>query len=241
MTFVDLHCHWLPGIDDGVTNAADGIALLRELGALGFSQVITTPHIRPGVFPNTQAGISRAFTAFASEIARHAPLPAVAFAAEHFFDDEVFQLLVTGQGVTYPGEGHAALIELSMSAPPVQLTQRFFELRCRGLRPVLAHPERYPYVWENPAMLEPLLDGGTLLLLDVAALVGKYGRQPEHTAHELLERGYYYAACSDAHHPTDAKLVARSLERLQSVAGSEEVAFLFGEGPRRILEGRVET
>ncbi|MEM9876362.1 MAG: CpsB/CapC family capsule biosynthesis tyrosine phosphatase, partial [Myxococcota bacterium] len=123
---------------------------------------------------------------------------------------------------------------------PVHYRQRFFELRMKKLRPVLAHPERYRPVWDDLAVLDPLLDGGTVLLLDVAALVGKYGRGAKRCAHELLEEGYYYAACSDAHRVSDVDEVAKGIDRLRTLVGDEETDFLLREGPERICSGRVQ-
>jgi protein-tyrosine phosphatase len=105
---------------------------------------------------------------------------------------------------------------------------------------VLAHPERYRPVWKDPHVLEPLLDGGTVLLLDVAALVGKYGRKPRKVAERLLDLGFYYAACSDAHRAADADDVAAGIDKLFKRMGAEEAEFLLREGPQRILDGTVE-
>ena len=106
---------------------------------------------------------------------------------------------------------------------------------------MLAHPERYEPVWRDPHVLDPLVDGGAVLLLDVAALVGKYGRAPRRAAEALLEQGYYYAACSDAHGARDLDDVERGIERLFDDVGDEEATFLLTAGPRAILDGRVDT
>jgi protein-tyrosine phosphatase len=86
-----------------------------------------------------------------------------------------------------------------------------------------------------------LLDGGAVLLLDVAALVGKYGRAPRRAAEELIDRGYYYAACSDAHAPKDVADVRSGIDALFKAVGDEDASFMLIDGPRAILEGRVET
>jgi protein-tyrosine phosphatase len=96
-------------------------------------------------------------------------------------------------------------------------------------------------VWSDIAVLDPLLDGGAVLLLDVAALAGKYGRAPRKAAERLVEAGYYQAACSDAHGVKDVKEVADGIKRLFDQAGAEEATFLLAEGPKEILEGRVST
>jgi protein-tyrosine phosphatase len=84
-----------------------------------------------------------------------------------------------------------------------------------------------------------LIDSGVAALLDVAALVGKYGREPQRAAEDLLERGLYHAACSDAHRPADVVEVTRGIERVATLYGQEEVDFLLREGPSLILEGKL--
>ena len=236
--FIDLHCHWVAGIDDGARTVADSVDMLRALADVGFSQVVATPHMRTGMFDNEKQELEDAYAATMQEIERH-DLPAGGLSSEHHLDDLVFQALLDGDGLPYPG-GNAALIEFPNDRFPLRHRDRLFELRCRRIRPVLAHPERYRPVWEDIAVLDAILDGGTVLLLDVAALVGKYGRQPKRTAIELLEAGYYYAACSDAHRAKDAKEVAKGIKKLRSLMGDDEADFLLRDGPRNILAGSVE-
>jgi protein-tyrosine phosphatase len=160
----------------------------------------------------------------------------VHLASEHFFDDVVFGRLVRGEGLAYPGGG-SALVELGQGAFPLRLPHRFFDLRRAGIVPVLAHPERYEPVWRDDACLDPLLDAGAHLLLDVCALIGKYGRAPQRAAEKLLESEAYEAACSDSHRPSDVDQVVRSIDRLRSLVGDEETSRLLGDGPRALLGG----
>jgi protein-tyrosine phosphatase len=102
---------------------------------------------------------------------------------------------------------------------------------------VIAHPERYRVIWERPSVLDRLLDSGAVALLDVAALVGKYGRQPQRCAERLLEGEAYHAACSDAHRLRDVPEVARGIELVRRRYGDAEVDALFCRGPREILAG----
>jgi protein-tyrosine phosphatase len=238
--FIDLHCHWVAGVDDGVKTPAESAALLAGLRSIGFSTVVATPHMRPGMFDNTSEVLRAAFDATRAALHGAPGLPELLLSSEHFFDDIVFQRLMTDQGLPYPG-GHAALVEFPNARFPAMITSRIFDLRRRRIRPVIAHPERYEPVWRDPASLDPLLDGGAVLLLDVAALAGKYGRTPRRSAEKLLELGYYYAACSDAHAPRDIEAVAEGIELLHRLAGDEEARFLLEEGPRSILEGRVDS
>jgi protein-tyrosine phosphatase len=213
--------------------------MLRALRSAGFDFVMATPHMRPSMFDNEKADLQRAFGAMGPALSE-AGLPEVGLASEHYFDDVVFERMMSGAALPYPG-GKALLVEFPTEAFPARITDRIFDLRLKQLRPVLAHPERYKPVWKDPAVLEPLMDGGAVLLLDVAALVGKYGRAPERAAHKLLEEGWYDAACSDAHRARDVDEVARGIDRLEKLVGPEETQFLLRDGPRAILKGTLEA
>jgi protein-tyrosine phosphatase len=238
--YVDLHCHWVPGIDDGVRSADEGVELLRRLRAAGFEHVVATPHMRPGMFPNDRSSIEAAYQTMAARVAQETAMPSVGLGSEHYLDDEVFARLVRGEGIAYPG-GHAILVELHADIFPLHLDERMRDLRRAGLRPVLAHPERYRKIWSDVSVLDDLLAVGVLLLLDVASLAGKYGSKPQKTAESLLREGYYYAACSDAHRPDDVASVQAGIERLGRLAGQEDASYLLSEGPRSILDGRLPS
>jgi len=236
--FIDLHCHYVPGIDDGASSVQDGIAMLRGLYGLGFARVTATPHTRPGMFDNTAATIGAAFTQFENSVPTNEPLPELALSSEHYFDEVVFQRLLKGEGLPYPG-GKAVLLEFYQIDFPPMIQHRLFDLRTRGLLPVIAHPERYQCLWRDPQILENLVDSGSAALLDIASLVGKYGRKTQECAEVLLERGLYHAACSDAHRPSDVEEVARGIDRLRTLYGPEEVTFMFREGPEQLLAGAL--
>ncbi len=232
---VDLHCHWVAAIDDGARTADEGARMLQRLHEVGFDDVVATPHMRPGMFDNDRPNLERAFAAMQQTLeAFPARLPTVHLASEHFFDDIVYGRMIRGEVLPYPG-GKSVLVEFGATAFPVRIQHRFFDLRRAGLAPVLAHPERYEPVWRDDACLEPLLDAGALLLLDVCSLVGKYGRAPQRAAEKLLEDEAYEAACTDAHRPHDVDLVANAIERLSVLVGEAETRRLFSEGPRTIV------
>jgi protein-tyrosine phosphatase len=241
--FVDLHCHWVAAIDDGARTVDEGISMLRRLHQVGFDDVVATPHMRPGMFDNDRTQIQRAFDEMRRVLAATPEVPAVHLASEHFFDDVVFGRLVRGEALPYRpldprrADPSPVLIEFGHGGFPLRAQHRFFDLRRAGLRPVLAHPERYEPVWKDDGCLDPLLDAGADLLLDVCSLVGKYGRAPQRAAEKLLEDDAYEAACSDSHRVADVDVVAAAIDRLFELVGDEEGQRLLGEAPRAILRG----
>jgi protein-tyrosine phosphatase len=236
--YIDLHCHFVPGIDDGARTAEEGVALLQALHEAGFERTIATPHMRPGLFENTAAEISAAYDRMLPVIARSTGVPQTALSSEHYFTDEVYQRILAGSGLPYPG-GRAVLLEFyEIDFLPV-IEQRLYDLRRRRLTPVIAHPERYRCFWKSAARLEDLVRTGTVALLDTAALVGKYGKEPEKCARKLLKEGLYHAACSDAHRPDDVEEVLDGMKYIRKRHGEDEIERLFREGPEEILAGRA--
>lgn len=236
--YVDLHCHYVPGVDDGVRTLDESLRLLRALGALGYTDVVATPHIRTAMFDNRKPALEKSFEELVS-ILDTATLPRLSLAAEHFCDDVFFGLLADNQVLPYRG-GHAILIEFRYDAWPRRIEEQLFRMQVKGLRPLIAHPERYQPLFDTTDPLDPLLDVGAMTLLDTMSLVGKYGDRCRRAAERMLEEGAYDAACSDSHRPEDVDVMAKAIERLRALVGAAEARALLGDHPRGILDGSYD-
>ncbi len=235
--FVDLHLHFVPAVDDGVKTLEDAVKVCRGLGELGYAKLVTTPHIRAGMFDNTRHGLEAAFAAFHAEIHKHPGLPELALSAEHHCDSNFLALLTRGELLPFPG-GHALLVEFPNDAIPLGFEQLVFKLGLKGVRPIIAHPERYTPLFKRTDPVDRLLDQDVGLQLDLLSLVGKYGRAPCKAAERMIEEGAYLVAATDTHHPDDLPRVAKAIERLFQLVGDEEANMLLGENPRRLLAGQ---
>ncbi|MCH2109061.1 MAG: protein tyrosine phosphatase [Polyangiaceae bacterium] len=255
--FVDLHCHWIPKIDDGARTKEEGLAILKGLKSLGFGRVAATPHMRPGLFELSKGQMETAFDAFTAEIPKNPEYPEVFLGSEHFFDAQVLARIHANEGVPWQSrkkpvrgvpEGvepdldslapRAILVEFEDLLPAPLIEKQLFELQAAGFLPVIAHPERYRACWKDLSLVKRLLDLGNALLLDVCSLVGKYGFRPRRTAWKMLDANLYDAACSDAHRPKDIRLVAESLKKIEAKYGGDELEFLFSQGPEALLRGK---
>jgi len=168
--------------------------------------------MRPGMFDNTKSDLELAFARHAAGPRRGRPARRWRSRPSTFFDDVVFQRALTGQALPYPG-GQAMLVEFPVDVFPTRIADRFFDLRCRGIRPGARRiPNDTGRSGTNVRVLDPLVDGGAVLLLDVAAVVGKYGRATERAALKLLEEGYYYAPAATRTGPRTWKM-SRSVSR----------------------------
>ena len=233
--YVDLHSHYIPGVDDGVRTLDESLRLLRGLKALGFEVVVATPHIRTAMFENRKPALQKAFAELIS-LVDPTTVPKLSLGAEHYFDDVFFGLLEKDEVLPYRAN-KSILVEFRYEAWPMNLEQRIFKIEIAGYMPVIAHPERYHALFSRTDSLDPLLDAGCATLLDTMSLMGRYGEQPRRAAERMLEEGAYDAACSDAHRPDDVDVMARGIERLKKLVGKEEADALLGTRARQILEG----
>jgi protein-tyrosine phosphatase len=234
--FIDLHLHYVPGVDDGVTSIEDAITVLRGLKALGYSQLVTTPHIRSGMFDNDRDGLTRAFQDFCARVGDDPSLPALALSAEHHCDANFLALLESNTLLPYPG-ARSLLLELPHDALPVALDRLIFRIAQKGLRTVIAHPERYVPLFKRTDPVDPLLDQEVGLQLDLMSLVGKYGRASRKAAERMLEEGAYTIAATDTHRVEDLARVEEAINLLHKRVGNEEATLLLAENPRRLLAG----
>jgi protein-tyrosine phosphatase len=161
--------HWVAGVDDGAQSLRRQprpAARPSKRGRLR-PRSSATPHMRPGMFDNTGCRAARGLRPPPSPRCRRRhprerrahPAGADALASEHFFDDIVFQRLAAGGDPSLcrlPREQGRARRAPDHARFPARIDHRFFDLMRRGLRPVIAHPERYEPVWDDPAVLEPL-------------------------------------------------------------------------------------
>jgi protein-tyrosine phosphatase len=234
--YIDLHLHVVPGVDDGVTRFEDAALVCRGLKSLGYERLVTTPHIRTGMFENRRAGLEAAFARLTQELADDATLPELGLSAEHHCDALFFELFQQGEILPFPGT-KAVLVEFPYDALPVNVEQICYKLRLKGLRPAIAHPERCTPLFKRTEPIARLIDQEVALQLDLMSLVGKYGRAVKKTAERLIDEGVYTIAATDSHSPEDIRRVGDSINALFKLVGDDEANILLGENPALLLRG----
>jgi protein-tyrosine phosphatase len=236
-SYVDLHAHFLPGLDDGAKTREQGLAMVDALAALGFTLVHATPHQRAGVFLPSRAAIDEAFADISTRAREGRPGLDLGLAAENFWDEVLHERLARREVPSYPG-GRAFLFELDPQFVPPRLEQTLFEIRLAGILPVLAHPERYLAIQHDVTRADTL--GRTVaMLVDAGALDGAHGRPAMKTARRLVEDGLAHAVTSDVHTTEDQRTVAAGMAWIRKRLGDRELDRLLSDNPRRILAGEL--
>ncbi len=205
----DMHSHLIPGIDDGAKTIEDSIALIRELNSAGFSRLITTPHIMSDYYKNTPEIINEGLeTVRAALLVEKIPVQIDA-AAEYYIDDGFLQKLENERLLTF-GDNYL-LVEISYMNPPDNIREIFFRTMVLGYKPILAHPERYPYWYNNFDEYRTIRDSGIALQLNLNSLTGYYGPDAKRIAEKLIDNSMIDMVGSDMHHQKHALALQKCL------------------------------
>ncbi|MDO7845477.1 CpsB/CapC family capsule biosynthesis tyrosine phosphatase [Hymenobacter sp. M29] len=199
----DMHSHLLPGLDDGAETVEHSVELLRALRELGFRKLVMTPHIMGDFYKNTPEGI-RAALKLLRDAATEAGLTDVELdcAAEYYLDEFLGRKLADGtEMLTFGGEKRYLLFETSYMNEPLNLFEIIFEMKAQGYRPVLAHPERYTYLYGRFAEIEKMRrDYDVLLQVNLNSLSGYYSPGAKKVAEQLIDGGLVDFVGTDTHH-----------------------------------------
>lgn len=196
--YIDIHSHLIPGIDDGAKDSSDSLGLIRQLQSYGFSQFITTPHVLTGVWNNTREGITSKEYEHVPFLKKHGVNAPFKAAAEYLMDDTFLKLFGNEKLLTIKDD--YVLVEMSYLNAPLQLYTILFELQLAGYKPILAHPERYVFNYNNYPEYKKLKKAGCLFQINLLSVTGYYGKGALEIAKRLLEDGMYDFAGSDVHH-----------------------------------------
>ena len=194
----DLHSHLVPGIDDGAQDPESALELIKGLQALGFQQIITTPHILWDVYPNTSEIILDGRRLLQERLDQENNRIKLGAAAEYFIDEHFEELLRTKQPLLAIKD-NLVLVEFSMVTAPMDLKDVLFEMQLQGYQPLIAHPERYIYLKGRKSFFDELKDSGCLFQLNLLSLAPFYGTSVQELAGYLIKKDFYDYAGTDVH------------------------------------------
>ncbi|RLL55894.1 capsular biosynthesis protein [Mariprofundus sp. EBB-1] len=236
----DIHCHLLPGIDDGASTLEQSLALARIAVADGITHLVCTPHIQPGTYNNNLNTISSAFSLFSYALVEHEIPLHVAMAAEVRICPEILPMIASGNIPMFkaPTGEMTMLLEFPHSHIPPGSDKMVRWLREQGIGVLIAHPERNKEMMRNVDKLLPFINMGCKLQLTAASLVGRFGDLSKIVAIELLKRGWVSLLATDAHNTNRRPPVMHEGRSVcESIVGVELANMLVNEGPWSLVGG----
>lgn len=194
----DFHSHLIPGIDDGAQDLNESISLITEMKKLGYQKLVTTPHIMSDFFKNTPENINQGLAEVRKELVQKGIDIVIEAAAEYYLDDGFIHKLETEPLLTF-GDKYL-LFEVSYINSPDNINEIIFKMNVSGYKPVMAHPERYPYWYREMDTYKRFKDQGVILQINLNSLAGYYGPEAKKVAEKLIDLDLVGAVGSDLHH-----------------------------------------
>jgi protein-tyrosine phosphatase len=232
---IDLHCHVLPGIDDGAKDLETSLAMARMASSDGISTIACTPHILPGVYNNIGAAIRQAVARLRESVSEaEIPIRLVAGADVHIAADLDVQL-GNGRALTL-NDSRYLLLEPPHHQLPRRLPDLIFGLQAAGYVPIVTHPERLSWIEGHYDLIKRLVRNSVLMQITAGSLMGRFGRRPRYWAERMLDDGLCHLLATDAH---DTKQrpprMAEARELVAQRLGQDEATHLVLTRPWGIL------
>ncbi|MCA1778023.1 MAG: hypothetical protein LC637_01185 [Xanthomonadaceae bacterium] len=237
--FIDLHCHILPGIDDGARNLDQSLAMARIAVADGIKTSLATPHHLNGAYHNPAESVRANLLRLAEALQRESIPLQVLPGAELHLVPELPEALREGTAMTIADRRRAVLVELPVHHIPHGAEQVLEAILAQGLTPVIAHPERNSELRKKPERLAQWVASGCLGQVTAQSCTGHFGRSAQQTARLMIQAGSIHVVASDAHRDhRRVPVISSALSPITKWTSTELATLLMQRFPADLADGR---
>ena len=237
---VDIHCHILHQYDDGSPSLSESLEMARMAAESGTTDIAVTPH-----FVGMSASLKDLpllmdhFQELSQAIAR-AQIPVTLHPGAEILCLPETAELARRKLLPTIGDTHYLLVEFYFDESLRYMDEMLHRIHSAGYIPVVAHPERYDAIQQDPLMLQRWFRSGYVLQLNKGSILGAFGRRAERAAHIILEAGLAHLIASDAHSSSRRTPHMKALHRwLDHNLSADYARILTEENPRRIIRGEA--
>lgn len=235
---IDFHSHILPNIDDGSRSVEETFNLIEEAKKVGFDQIVLTPHYMEGYYETDVAERETWVKAITENLRLRGFDGKLYLGNEIYISDNMISLLENAKASTINNTSYV-LFELPLNAEPLNLYNVIYELQQYKLQPVLAHPERYPFVQKEPEVLYDLVEKGVLLQSNYGSIIGQYGKKPQNLVKKMFENNLVHFLGSDVHRQgTIYTRINDCLDEIENIIGEERLEEITTINPSLALENK---
>ena len=234
---IDLHCHLLPGVDDGSKNMDISLKLANDAVRDGIDYALLTPHHMNGVYLNHKRAVIQQTQEFQVELDRH-KVPLKVFPGQEVRINGDLLTALDQDDILFADEGGRYLmLEFPDDDVPNYTSNMIYELMQRGIIPIIVHPERNTKIMKKPDILYRLLNRGCLSQITAGSYVGAFGYKVQKFSKQLIQTGQAYVFASDAHDLPNRKYeMTNAFAKLNHEFGNDYVS-RFSENAKRIING----
>ena len=231
---VDIHCHILPGIDDGAASWEIAVAMCRMATDDGIEHIVATPHAN-GRFAYDRAKFALLLTELESRVSGR---PSLSLGCDFHLSYENFLAVIESPSRFTIADTKYLLLELDDYSIPASVSGNLQKLFSRGLVPIITHPERNPILQGDPQRVLEWVQQGCLVQLTANSFTERWGGRAKATAEYLLNRGAVHVVASDAHGiRSRPPLLSQARVAIEALAGRSRAEALLSENPRAIMRG----
>jgi protein-tyrosine phosphatase len=236
---IDLHCHILPGLDDGSGSVEESLAMARTALRDGIHTVVATPHSLDGLYLNPLKEVSDAVESLKRALAENGLDLRLCLGADVHLCPAMVERVQKGEAITINNAGRYLLLELPPQILPDRLREEIFSLKIHGITPIITHPERHPAIQRDLRLLREMISLGALAQVTAMSVSGEFGGFVMACAEAMLGHRLVHIIASDAHSPDNRPpVLSRAMEAAEEILGSREEAEWMVEGlPAAILAG----
>ena len=237
---IDLHCHILPGVDDGAKSLKESLSMARRAVKDGIHTIVATPHTLDGIYQNSTREISSRVDSLQDELLRHHIDLRICAGADVHLCPQMVELIKRGDAGTI-NNGKYMLLELPSQTIPPGVKDEIFDLKMNGITPIISHPERHPAIQRDMEILEGLVRMGALCQVTAMSITGDFGGMIRHCAEIILRHRLVHVIASDAHSPDSRPpILSQGVEAAAEIMGSyEDAERMVKEVPAAILSGEM--
>lgn len=233
MNFIDIHCHILPGLDDGPETLEESIEMAKIALHDGISHLFATPHITDGVYENNTRGILNSVGGFKSHLPDGMTL---LYGADVRLSIDLIKRIENGDIPTLSNSGYL-LIEFPNYSIPPNMDNLIFNLRHRKIIPVITHPERHMLLSNDIKVMKMLKDSCAMFQITAMSITGEFGRQVKKVSLNMIEKGFADFVATDAH---DAErrtpILSLAYKEVKKEFGADTADRIFFDNPGKILQ-----
>ncbi|WP_130860468.1 tyrosine-protein phosphatase [Gracilibacillus phocaeensis] len=234
---IDIHCHILPGIDDGAKHMADSISMAQSAVAQGINTIIATPHHMNGAYNNYKTDIIAGVQQLNDTLqAENIPLTILPGQETRIYGDMVTDL-ENGDLLPLNETSGYLFVELPSGQVPRYTEQLLFDLQMKDIKPIIVHPERNRELIENPNILYDLVSNGTLTQVTAASVNGNFGKKIKKFSLQLIEANLTHFIASDAHNITSRGFVMQEAYSVIKHKYGASAVYWFMENAQYMMDG----
>lgn len=236
---IDLHCHILPGLDDGPQSMEESLSMARKAFEDGIRTIVATPHTLDGLYTNAFTEISSGVVGLQDALASEKIDLRLCVGADVHLCPQLMARIEKGDAVTINNAGKYLLLELPPQSIPAAVKDEIFSLRLNGITPIITHPERHPVIQREISILYELISLGALGQVTAMSITGDFGGMVMACAEAMLAHRLVHLIASDAHSPDNRPpVLSPAVEAAEEILGSHEEAERMVKGwPALILAG----